>query len=119
MRFLGTLILILISVLIIFASFELKSWTIKLRSEDLQSFIKYNETQLNENLWRKYIKHKIQLNLISEKVLRINLSDVSPEDLGQKIKYLEQIKYAKLHNLELVLNQKSKLFNVIATITFP
>ena len=44
MRLISAFIITLISAVIVFTSFELKSWTINLRSEDVQGFMRTSDT---------------------------------------------------------------------------
>lgn len=119
MRWIGAFIITLISSVIVFTSFELKSWTINLRSEDVQGFMRTSDTQLNLNSWEAYFDKEIELIPISEKIVNINISNIEPEDLPESIKRFEGIKYAQLYNLKIILNNKMKSFNISATITLP
>lgn len=119
MRLISAFIITLISAVIVFTSFELKSWTINLRSEDVQGFMRTSDTQLNLNSWEAYFDKEIELIPISEKIIKINISNIAPKYLSESIKRFEGIKYAQLYNLKIILNNKMKSFNISATITLP
>ena len=119
MRWIGAFIITLISAVIVFTSFELKSWTINLRSEDNQGFMRTSDTQLNLNSWEAYFDKEIELIPISKKIVKINISNIEPKDLPESIKKFEQIKYASLYNLKIILNDQIKSFNISTTITLP
>ena len=119
MRFVGYLMTVSITALVLFTSFEIRSWSNNLRLGDNQNFIRFSDTQSNVNSWKKYLKQEIELVSISKKILRINIPNIMPEDLEKNIKNFEVIKYAKLYNLEIISDNKMKLFNISATITLP
>ena len=119
MRLISAFIITLISAVIVFTSFELKSWRNNIRTEDVQSFVRYSDTQLNLTSWEEYLEQEIELIPISEKIVKINISNIEPKDLPESIKKFEQIKYASLYNLKIILNDQIKSFNISTTITLP
>jgi|TARA_B110000259_G_scaffold135406_1_gene152532 hypothetical protein len=119
MRLISAFIITLISAVIVFTSFELKSWRNNIRTEDVQSFVRYSDTQLNLTSWEEYLEQEIELIPISEKIIKINISNIAPKKLSESIKRFEGIKYAQLYNLKIILNNKMKSFNISATITLP
>ena len=62
---------------------------------------------------------EIELIPISEKIIKINISNIAPKYLSESIKRFEGIKYAQLYNLKIILNDQIKSFNISTTITLP
>ena len=93
MRLISAFIITLISAVIVFTSFELKAWTNNIRTEDVQSFVRYSDTQLNLTSWEEYLEREIELIPISEKIIKIVETDCAnitspkssmPNDLTKK-----------------------------------
>ena len=81
MRLISAFIITLISAVIVFTSFELKAWTNNIRTKDVQSFVRYSDTQLNLTSWEEYLEREIELIPISEKIGNTSDGLVSAEDI--------------------------------------
>ena len=75
-RIIGTSVLVLLSVAIVVASWELKAWSNSIASNDVQSFIKVDETKLDKDLWEEYLGYQLDLDMITSNIFEISLVSV-------------------------------------------
>ena len=118
MRFIATSVLVLLSGIIMIASFELKSWSNGVASNDVQNFIKVNETQLDESLWGKYLGRKLELNMVTSNIFEINLKNVPAGEISSLLEKFQSVRYAQVHKLDLIASQADQMFNISAIVTF-
>ena len=116
-RIIATSVLLLLSTIVIMLSLELKSWSDGIASNDVQSFIKVEETRLNIGLWEKYLGHKLDLNLVTPNAFEINLKSVSDKEIFSLLDKLENLRYARLHKLDIIANQPKQMFEILAVMT--
>ena len=65
MRIMALLTMVTISVVAIFGSLALKSWSADLEAKDEQAFTKHIKHKLNPILWETHFAHKLELNQIT------------------------------------------------------
>ena len=51
--------------------------------------MRYSDTQLNLTSWEEYLEREIELIPISEKIIKINISNIAPKNLSESIKRFE------------------------------
>ena len=116
-RIIATSVLVLLSATVIIVSFELKSWNINMASNDAQSFIKAEATQLDKSSWEKYIGRKLNLNLVTSNIFQIDLMNVSAAELPSLLDKFAGLRYARLHKLNIIASQPDQMFTVSAVMT--
>ena len=110
-------VLLVLSAIIIMLSWELKSWSDIIASNDAQSFIKVKSTNLNIGLWEKYLSHKLDLNVVTPSIFEIKLTNVSDNELSILLDKFQNLRYARLYTLDIVANQMDQVFKISAVMT--
>ena len=99
------------------ASFELKTWNNSLASNDIQSFIKVDETQLDQSLWKEYLGHELDLNVVTSNIFEINIMNVPDGEISILLEKFQSLQYAQVHKLDIIANQADQMFDMLAVIT--
>ena len=110
-------VLLLLSAIIIMLSLELKSWSDSIASNDAQNFIKVKNTQLDIDLWEKYLSHKLDLNMVTPSIFEVELTNVSDNELSILLDKFQNLRYARLYRLDIVANQMDQMFKISAVMT--
>ena len=108
---------LLLSAIIIILSLELKSWSDSIAANDAQNFIKIKSTQLNIDLWEKYLSHKIDLNMVTPSIFEVELTNVSDDELSILLDKFQNLRYARLYKLDIVANQMDQMFKISTVMT--
>jgi hypothetical protein len=116
-RIIGTSVLVLLSAAIVIASWELKAWSNSIASNDVQSFIKVDETKLDKDLWEEYLGYQLDLDMITANIFEISLVSVPAGELPNLLGKFENLRYAQLHKLDIVASQADQIFNILAVVT--
>ena len=116
-RVIGTSVLVLLSAAIVAASWQLKAWSDSIASNDVQSFIKADETKLDKDLWEEYLGHQLDLDIITSNIFEISVASVPAGELANLLGKFENLRYAQLHKLDIVASQADQIFNILAVVT--
>ena len=116
-RIIGTSVLVLLSAAIVIASWELKAWSNSIASNDVQSFITVDETKLDEVLWEEYLGHQLDLTMVTSNIFEIGLMSVAAGELPNLLAKFENLRYARLHKLDIIASQADQIFNILAVVT--
>ena len=119
MRIIGTIVLLLLSILIVIGSLELKAWSDDLALNDAQGFMKYKKTQLDKSSWENFFGHKLEIDEVSTNIIDVSIERILPGNVSSIIKKFEQLKYIHLYNLELISERKEQVFKISAILTLP
>ena len=84
-----------------------------------QDFLLKNTDRTSQSKWKNYLAHDLEINKISEEVLQIVIKEVPSESAQSLIEKLQQIKYAKLHNINFLADISTKVFEITVVISFP
>ena len=117
MRIIATSVLVLLSAAIMIASYELKTWNNSLASSDIQSFIKVDETQLDQSLWKEYLGRELDLNVVTSNIFEINLMNVPAGEIRILLEKFQSLRYAQVHKLDIIASQADQMFNILAVVT--
>ena len=117
MRIIVPPVLLMLSAIIIMLSWELKSWSDSVAANDAQSFIKVKSTQLDIDLWEKYLSHELDLNKVTPSIFEIKLTNVSDNELSILLDKFQNLRYARLYKLDIVANQIDQVFKISAVLT--
>ena len=86
-RIIGTSVLVLLSVAIVVASWEIKAWS------------------------------QLDLNIITSNIFEISVASVPAGELPNLLGKFENLRYAQLHKLDIVASQADQIFNILAVVT--
>ena len=117
MRIIATSVLVLLSAVIMIVSFELKTWNNSLAFNDIQSFIKVDETQLDQNLWKEYLGRELDLNVVTSNIFEINLMNVPAGEISIILEKFQSLRYAQVHKIDIIASQADQIIDILAVIT--
>ena len=116
-RFIATFVLIMLSVIIVTISLELRSWNSGIVLNDTQNFIKVETTQLDIRSWEKYLGHKLDFNLVTSNIFKIDLTSVTAGELPNLLDKFEKLRYIQLHKLDITAKKPDQIFEISAVLT--
>ena len=116
-RVIATSVLVLLSAVVMVTSFKLKTWNNSFASNDIQSFIKVGETQLDQSLWTEYLGRELDLNVVTSNIFEINLMNVPDGEIRILLEKFQSLRYAQVHKLDIIASQADQVFNILAVVT--
>jgi hypothetical protein len=117
MRITALLTMVTISAAAIFGSLALKSWGAALKANDEQAFTNHVRHKLNPFLWETHFSHKLEFNQITSKILKINLNKVSESEIPRLLTVFQQLKYVRIHKLDITGDRSGQVFNISLVMT--
>jgi len=111
--------LCMLSAGIFIAGFYSKDYYKEIIISDNQEFSLIFNDIIAQSEWENYFTHDLEIEKISENVIQILLKDVLSEDVQPLLAKLQQIRYAKLHNVNLIGDMKKKVFEIVVVLTVP
>tara|TARA_B100000780_G_scaffold69892_1_gene46447 strand:+ start:248 stop:607 length:360 start_codon:yes stop_codon:yes gene_type:complete len=117
MRIMALLTMVTISVVAIFGSLALKSWSADLEAKDEQAFTKHIKHKLNPILWETHFAHKLELNQITSQILKIDINRVPDYEIARLLTVFQQLKYVRVHKLDITGDRRGQVFNISSVMT--
>ena len=116
-RVIATSVLVLLSAVVMVTSFKLKTWNNSFASNDIQSFIKVGETQLDQSLWGKYLGSELDLNVVTPNIFEIDLMNVPAGEISILLEKFQSLRYAQVHKIDIIASQADQIIDILAVIT--